>query len=184
MMLILSNACYQLLEGLMDQPHEYTKILIAEDNPDDELLTLRALRQLNGPTGIQIAPNGAIAIRCVDLDADPNVSSRLPSLIFLDLKLPLLSGAQVLKHIRSIGTFNLVPVVMLSGSDEMAGIQHCKDLGATGYLQKPVSIQQYLELVTSSARSVLNGLEPPSSPFVMFFDRTSADPGRRGDHGA
>ena len=87
-------------------------ILLVEDNPDDEKLTLRAMRQSEVPSIVVVAHDGAEALEYI------LGSKKLPSLIVLDLKLPKLSGLEVLQKVRENPRTRTLPVVVLSSSDE------------------------------------------------------------------
>lgn len=117
-------------------------ILLVEDNPDDERLTLRAFKRSNMTTPILIARDGAEAIQVLS-DADPP-----PSLILLDVKLPKIDGLEVLKHIRSQERTQLLPVVMLTSSSEEQDIIESYQLGANSYVRKPVDFDQFTDAVS------------------------------------
>src|SRR3954465_2848495 len=89
-------------------------ILLVEDNADDEQLTLRAMRQSDVPNIIRVARDGAEAI---DALFGPG-SGRLPDLVLLDLKLPKVSGLEVLQRVRSEESTKTLPIVILTSSDE------------------------------------------------------------------
>src|SRR5450755_2984423 len=90
-------------------------ILLVEDNADDEQLTLRAMRQSDVPNIIRVARDGAEAL---DQLFGPNAGHRLPDLVLLDLKLPKVSGLEVLQRIRSEEKTRGLPIVVLTSSDE------------------------------------------------------------------
>ena len=116
-------------------------ILLVEDNADDEQLTLRAMRQSEVPNIIRVARDGAEAI-----DHLYGVGAkRLPDLILLDLKLPKLSGLEVLKKIRSEESTKAMPVVILTSSDEERDIVESYSLGANSYIRKPVDFDEFID---------------------------------------
>lgn len=116
-------------------------ILLVEDNPDDERLTLRALRRGNIANQILIARNGEEALQIV-FNTNP-----LPSVVLLDLKLPKIDGLEVLRQIRTHETTCLLPVVVLTSSSEERDIIESYSLGANSYVCKPVDVDQFTEAV-------------------------------------
>ena len=118
-------------------------ILLVEDNADDEQLTLRAMRQSDVPNIIRVARDGAEA---VDQLFGPN-AARLPDLILLDLKLPKISGLEVLQRIRAEDKTKALPVVVLTSSDEERDIVESYNLGANSYIRKPVDFDEFIDAV-------------------------------------
>jgi two-component system response regulator len=116
-------------------------IILVEDNPDDERLTIRALRRGNIANDILVARNGEEALIMV-LNADP-----LPSVVLLDLKLPKVDGLEVLRQIRANERTHLLPVVVLTSSSEERDIVDSYNLGANSYVRKPVEIEKFTEAV-------------------------------------
>src|SRR5579884_3448004 len=119
-------------------------ILLVEDNADDEQLTLRAMRQSEVPNIIRVARDGAEAI---DHLFGENAGRRLPDLILLDLKLPKISGLEVLQKIRSEPSTRTLPVVVLTSSDEERDIVESYSLGANSYIRKPVDFDEFIDAV-------------------------------------
>lgn len=124
-------------------------ILLVEDNPDDELLTLRALRR-NGVTNeVVVARDGVEALDY--LFASGAHSGRdagvMPELILLDLKLPRVDGFEVLRRLRSDERTRLLPVVILTSSKEQQDMLEGYGLGANSYVRKPVDFEQFVEAV-------------------------------------
>ncbi|MGR3275164.1 response regulator [Acaryochloris sp. 'Moss Beach'] len=117
-------------------------ILLVEDNPDDEQLTLRALKRSKVTNPIIIARDGAEALEVL-FAADP-----LPSLILLDLKLPKIDGLEVLQRIRSDQRMELLPVVILTSSSEQRDIIESYQLKANSYVRKPVDFEQFTDAVS------------------------------------
>lgn len=127
----------------------HTPILLVEDNPDDEALTIRAF----GKNGIQnpiiVARDGQEAIDYLygqGHHAGRDLSQR-PILILLDIKLPKLSGIEVLRRIRSCEPTKLIPVVVLTTSKEEDDLVKSYSLGANSYIRKPVDFMQFMEVV-------------------------------------
>ena len=123
-------------------------ILLVEDNPDDEALTLRALKKNNILNEVFIARDGVAAIDFL-LGTGGSAGSKpvLPQLVLLDLKLPKLDGLDVLRRIRAEPTTRLLPVVVLTSSKEDRDLVESYSLGANSYVRKPVDFTQFSEAV-------------------------------------
>lgn len=124
-------------------------ILLVEDNPDDEALTLRAFKKNNILNEVVVARDGAEALDFLfckgkfasrDCNADPE-------LILLDLKLPKIDGLEVLKEIRSNPKTKLLPVIVLTSSKEEKDILKSYELYANSYIRKPVDFVQFSEAI-------------------------------------
>ena len=119
-------------------------ILLVEDNPDDEALTLRAVRK-HMPHGIVVARDGAEALDF--LFGTGSFSGRdqsvNPLLVLLDLKLPKVNGLEVLRRIRGDIRTRVIPVVIFTSSTEEQDILDCYSLGANSYIRKPVDYNQF-----------------------------------------
>lgn len=126
---------------------ENRTLLLVEDNPDDEVLTLRALRKQNLANDIVVVRDGQEALDWIFAEgeyADRDVND-LPHVILLDLKLPKVDGLQVLEQIRANTVTRNVPVVVLTSSNEEQDVVRSYDLGANSYVRKPVDFEQFLE---------------------------------------
>lgn len=122
-------------------------ILLIEDNPDDEALTVRALKKNNIANEIAVARDGQEALDYLfgsGKYADRDISL-LPQVVLLDLKLPKIEGLEVLKQIRSNPQTQRLPVVVLTSSNEERDIITSYSLGANSYVRKPVDFEQFLE---------------------------------------
>jgi two-component system, response regulator len=122
-------------------------ILIVEDNPNDAELTVRALRKKNLANQIFVVEDGEEAldfIFCRNKYADRK-AMRAPKVIFLDLKLPKVSGLEVLKEIKSNAETKLIPVVVTSSSREDPDIKAAYELGANSYVVKPVDFDSFIK---------------------------------------
>ena len=124
-------------------------ILLVEDNPDDEALTLRALARNGIRHQVQIARDGVEALDYLfgrgahagrDLREQPTVT-------LLDLKLPRLDGLEVLRHLRADERTRNLPVVILTSSREDQDLIRSYGLGANSYIRKPVDFHQFVEAV-------------------------------------
>jgi two-component system, response regulator len=124
-------------------------ILLIEDNPDDEALALRAMSKMNIVNQVIVARDGAEALDF--LFATGSYTNRkpqdLPAVILLDLKLPKVDGLEVLRRLRSKELTRLIPVVVLTNSNEEQDIIHSYSLGANSYVRKPVDFQAFTSLV-------------------------------------
>jgi two-component system response regulator len=124
-------------------------ILLVEDNPSDEALTLRALRKNNISSTVVVKRDGAEALDY--LQAPQGGADRafapLPQLILLDLNLPKIDGLEVLRRIRADARTRLLPVVILTSSREDTDMVRGYGLGANGYVCKPVDFVQFADAV-------------------------------------
>jgi two-component system response regulator len=124
-------------------------ILLVEDNPDEELLALRALRK-NDVTGeVVVARDGVEALDYLFgtgayAGRDTSV---MPQLILLDLKLPKIDGLEVLRRLRADERSRLLPVVILTSSREQQDMLEGYGLGANSYVRKPVNFEQFVRAV-------------------------------------
>ncbi len=124
-------------------------ILLVEDNPDDELLALRALRK-NGIAGdVVVVRDGIEALDYLFATGDHagRDASVVPRVILLDLKLPKIGGLEVLRRLRSDERTRLVPVVILSSSGEQRDMREGYGLGANSYVRKPVNFEHFVRAV-------------------------------------
>jgi len=119
-------------------------ILLVEDNPDDIELTLRAFRKNNIANAIEVARDGAQALKYL-FGAD--AGQPLPTLVLLDLKLPKVDGQEVLRRIRADQRTRCLPVVILTSSREEADILEAYHNGANSYIRKPVDFAEFVEAV-------------------------------------
>ncbi|GAB3243824.1 response regulator [Chitinimonas naiadis] len=127
----------------------HTPILLVEDNPDDEALTIRAFGKNGIQNPIVVARDGQEAIDYLYAQgshAGRDLSER-PILILLDIKLPKLNGIEVLRQIRSSEPTKLIPVVVLTTSKEEDDLVKSYSLGANSYIRKPVDFMQFMEVV-------------------------------------
>lgn len=128
---------------------ETRPILLIEDNPDDEALTLRALQKNNIKNDVVIARDGVEALDYLfGTGSHAGRDTRLmPHVILLDLKLPKVSGFEVLKALRSDSRTKLLPVVILTSSNEERDRIEGYGLGANSYVRKPVEFGSFIEAV-------------------------------------
>lgn len=124
-------------------------ILLVEDNPDDELLTLMAFRENNILNEIIVAHDGEEALQILfgKDQKSHSVSNVLPQIILLDLKLPKVDGLEVLHEIRTHNSTKLLPVIILTSSTEETDILKSYQEGANSYIRKPVDFEQFTKAI-------------------------------------
>ncbi len=130
-------------------------LLLVEDNEDDVFAFKRSIRKAQIAHPIQVATDGRRAVAYLEGSgdfADRSVYPR-PSLVFLDLKLPYMSGLEILAWLRAQPSLQDIPVVVLTGSDEARDHRSTSELGAKGYLVKPAEPQQLLDAMKFIATS-------------------------------
>ncbi len=139
------------------------EILLVEDNPSDVELTLRALRKHKLANKVQVAKDGAEALEYIFANgtySDRKIEDR-PKVIFLDLKLPKVSGLEVLKKIRDDERTKTIPVVILTSSREEKDIIESYRLGVNSYIVKPVDFDNFVQAVSELGLYWLLLNEPP-----------------------
>ena len=126
------------------------ELLLIEDNPDDEELALIAFKRHNMANRIHVIRDGAEAldylVQCSEKRTDEPAAGR-PKLILLDLKLPKVSGLEILKFIKEHPALRNIPVVVLTSSREDRDIVESYQLGVNSYIVKPVTFDQVIESV-------------------------------------
>jgi DNA-binding response OmpR family regulator len=115
-------------------------ILLVEDDPDHELLTIRALKKSNVVNDVRVARDGEEAIQAL-LGPD----AIRPQVILLDLKLPKVDGLEVLRRIRENESTRMLPVVVLTSSDEESDVMRSYQMGVNSYIRKPVNFTDFAE---------------------------------------
>lgn len=118
------------------------RLLVVEDNEDDERLILRAIRGIKQDIDVEIVRDGMAAVERLCGQSD-----HLPDLVLLDWKLPKLMGAEVLERVRVEDRLKDIPVVAFSSSDGSEDISECRDLGGNDYVVKPVEYGAFLSTV-------------------------------------
>ena len=122
-------------------------ILLVEDNPDDEALTLRALRKHNITNRVVVAHDGVEALDYLfgtGAHAGRDLSE-MPQVVLLDLKLPRIDGLEVLKRVRADERTRLLPVVVLTSSKEDQDVINGYRFGCNSYVRKPVNFDEFVE---------------------------------------
>ncbi|MBA3937494.1 MAG: response regulator [Planctomycetes bacterium] len=124
-------------------------ILLVEDNPDDELLTKRALTKNQILTRLVVAHDGVEALDYLfgtGIHAGRDLSDQ-PTVVLLDLKLPRIDGLEVLRRVRADERTRMLPVVVLTSSKEDQDLKRCYQVGASSYVRKPVDFDEFIEAV-------------------------------------
>ena len=148
-------------------------ILLIEDNLTDEKLTRRAFDRCEIPHQMTVVRDGAEALSVLLgsdalVDGSPELSppttrpvAELPSLVLLDLKLPRVSGLEILRRVRANPRTRLLPVIMLTASREEHDVRQCYLLGANAYIRKPVDFTQFVDTAKTIGHFWLQVNEPP-----------------------
>ncbi len=141
------------------------KILLVEDNPSDIELTLRAFERQKIGNEIIVAEDGKEALDYLFGTGEYSGRdiSEQPTVILLDLNLPLIDGKEVLRRIRSSELTRRLPVVILTSSKEEQDVTQSYDLGVNSYIRKPVDFNQFSEAVRQLGLYWLVINEPPPS---------------------
>ncbi|AFM24617.1 response regulator [Desulfomonile tiedjei] len=133
-------------------------VLLVEDNPDDEELTIVALQENNIGNPVVVVRDGAEAL---DYLLGTETPHNLPVVVLLDLKLPKISGLEVLRRLRDHERTKFLPVVVLTSSREEEDRIQSYSLGANSYVRKPVDFGQFIEAVKQLGLYWLVWNEPP-----------------------
>ena len=140
-------------------------ILLVEDNPDDEALTLRAFAKNNIGNRIVVVRDGAEALDWLfKREKHAGRNGPNPQVVLLDLKLPKVDGLEVLRQIRDDQRTQFLPVVILTSSKEESDLLRGYELRANSYIRKPVDFQSFVESVREIGMYWLVLNEPPPVP--------------------
>jgi len=127
---------------------EEIEILLVEDNPVDIELTLRAFKKNSIANAIKVVRDGEEAVNYIfSSGKNSNSKSKMPKLILLDLKLPKIGGIDVLSQIKGNPNTRMIPVVVLTSSQEERDIVEAYQLGANSYIVKPVDFEKFVSAV-------------------------------------
>ena len=146
----------------MTEKYESLQLLLVEDSPGDVRLTQEVFRGTNSAIELHVATDGLEAMAFLRHEGEHAASPR-PHLILLDLNLPKLDGLGVLRRIRADQRTRLIPVVILSSSDEEQDRLQAYSLGANSYVRKPVDFEEFLIAAAQLGRYWLLLNESPSS---------------------
>ncbi len=133
-----------------------TDILLVEDSREDADLAIRVLKQDNPATKIKVIHDGVDTINYLFDESNNALKHLLPKVIFLDIKLPRLTGPEILKKLKSNEITKNIPVVVMTSSNQQRDIVECYELGANSYLVKPIDFQRYHTMIINSSRYWLN----------------------------
>lgn len=143
------------------------RVLLVEDNPDDEVLVMRAFRKADFRNEVIVMRDGAAALDYLFGTGayEGRDVNDMPTVVLLDLKLPKIDGLGVLRRIRADERLRSLPVVILTSSREQEDIVRSYDLGANSYVRKPVAFDSFAEAVRQLGLYwlVLNETNPGSS---------------------
>jgi CheY-like chemotaxis protein len=120
------------------------QILLVEDNPDDVLITRRALERSRVANDLHVARDGQEAMDFVFREGEFGPDTPRPDLILLDVNLPKANGMEVLSRIRANAETSFIPVIMLTASDREEDVVKSYKLGSNTYIQKPVEFEKFL----------------------------------------
>jgi CheY-like chemotaxis protein len=148
--------------------HNPRKVLMIEDNVDDEHLALRAFSHCEVPVEVNIVHDGLEVLRLLGLSGvnEPFLND-LPDLVLCDLKLPVVKGDEVLERVRKEPRLDQVPFVMFSSSDETSDVERCMSLGATAYCVKPIDYRQFITCIQEVLQTYLPGYADASEPSCL-----------------
>lgn len=137
-------------------------ILVVDDDPDDVMLTVRAFEEILVPSELIVMQSGMEALEYL-LAEERRADGKLPALVLLDLNMPGADGLEVLRRIRADKRTRSLPVVMMTSSREVKDRASAYELGANGYLKKPVEFQRMVELAQALANYWLVMNQPDDS---------------------
>jgi CheY-like chemotaxis protein len=142
--------------------HNGVEIMLIEDNPNDEMLALYALKSLLGDKSVHVERDGAAALDFIfHTGAHTDRPPGNPRLILLDKCLPLVDGMEVLRQIRADKATRLIPVVMLTASAEERDVVESYELGVNSYIIKPLDFEKFRETTLSLGRYWLSVNKQP-----------------------
>jgi two-component system response regulator len=155
-------------------------ILLVEDNPNDEALTLRAFRKSGITNVVVVVRDGAEALDYLFGSGtfDGRDSRKLPSVILMDLNLPKIGGLEVVRRVRADMRTALVPIVILTSSDEEEDRLKGYESGANSYVRKPVEFNKFASAVAQLGLYwlILNEPSPPKHRTTPLNETRSSDP--------
>jgi CheY-like chemotaxis protein len=142
-------------------------ILVIEDNPDDQILTVRALKSASVDSPVIVLEDGEEALKYLFGDGDqPSRNVESVGVVLLDVKLPKVGGLEVLRHLRSSPSTRWLPVIMVTSSDEPADLLEAYRLGANSFITKPIDYREFVEQMTLLARYWLQVNRVPNASAV------------------
>jgi two-component system, response regulator len=133
-----------------------TDILLVEDSAEDAELAIRVIRQDNPAVRMKLLRDGAEAVDYLFDESENAKAHFFPKIIFLDVKLPRLTGPEVLKRLKSNELTRSIPVIIMTSSCQKCDIEECYRLGANSYLVKPIDFTRFQAMIISASRYWLN----------------------------
>ena len=137
------------------------EILLVEDGETDIEMTLRSLSESNVCNSVKVARDGREALDML-FPADSGLQPLKPSVVFLDLELPKVSGHEILRRMKADEKTRDIPVVIMTSSREKVDIDRCYELGANSYVVKPIGFEDYSRVVKELKLYWLVVNQPPS----------------------
>ena len=128
------------------------EVLLVEDNPSDAELTLRAFKKHNLENKVFVVKDGEEALDFLFSTgqyAGRNINTH-PKVVFLDLKLPKVSGIEVLRKLKSDERTRRIPIVVVTSSQEEQDIKECYSLGVNSYIQKPIEFDNFVKAIAEA----------------------------------
>jgi two-component system, response regulator len=149
---------------------ELPLVLLVEDNPDDEIMVRRAMERTAARAELIVVHTGTEALELVHGPDFAQIVPRL-QLVFLDQSLPSLSGPEVLRAIRNDRRTRMIPIVMLTSSEDEDALAHAYESGANGYVRKPVDYNDFMKALEKALGYWLgvNVPYPVPVPEGLFF---------------
>jgi CheY-like chemotaxis protein len=152
-------------------------ILVAEDNPNDADLTLRALSVNQAPGEIMLVIDGAEALDCLyRRGAFQTRDDNPPAVILLDLKMPRVDGLEVLRQVKSDAVLKNIPVVIFTSSKERADLIRTYQMGANAYVVKPMGYREFVATLKDVKKFWLIVNEPPPADLLRNTDAARLQP--------
>ena len=140
-------------------------ILLVEDSLKDVELTMAALEEAHVANRVIVLHDGAEAVAYLrDIVTKDSLLAELPVVILMDIKMPKVSGIEVLKLMKADPELRIIPMVMLTSSREEPGIAECYSLGCNAYVTKPVDVEPFFKAIKDVGRfwGIVN--KPPEQP--------------------
>lgn len=131
----------------MEESSLKPRILIVEDNPDDGELLMRQIKKAHLAEQVKVINDGRLAR---DFLADANSLARHLVAMFLDLKLPSMSGLELLEQVRAYDHVRHLPVIVMTSSNSPDDLRRCRDLGVSSYVQKPVTFPAFTKAIADT----------------------------------
>jgi CheY-like chemotaxis protein len=128
----------------------FRRILIVEDNPDDEVLLLRQLKKAEFDKHVKVIRDGKKAIEYL---TDENFKCEDITTVFLDLNLPRIHGLEILERIRSVERLRDLTVIVLTSSNSPEELERCRELGVAAYVAKPLTLSTFAKAFADTYRA-------------------------------